>query len=85
MPQTIKADRTRFYVGNLGDNNYRFEMPDYQRPCAWTTEEVGELLDDLMYAVGQSNDLTNASPYFLGSVVIIKNDASSRAVIIDGQ
>ena len=83
MPETIKASELPM-VG-IFDNNYRFEIPDYQRPYSWTTEETGELLDDLLYAVGQSNDLSDASPYFLGSVVIIKNDASPKAEIVDGQ
>lgn len=83
MPETIKA--AELPMVGIFNNNYRFEIPDYQRPYSWTTEEVGELLDDLMYAVGQSNDLTNASPYFLGSVVIIKNDAKPEAEIVDGQ
>ena len=83
MPETIKA--AELPMVGIFNNNYRFEIPDYQRPYSWTTEEVGELLDDLMYAAGQSNDLANASPYFLGSVVIIKNDSSPRAEIVDGQ
>ena len=39
---------------NLDDvfgNEYLFQIPNYQRPYAWTTEEVGELLDDLLFAV----------------------------------
>lgn len=83
MPETIKA--AELPMVGIFNNNYRFEIPDYQRPYSWTTEQVGELLDDLMYAVGQSNDLTNASPYFLGSVVIIKSDTTPKAEIIDGQ
>ena len=83
MPETINAKELP--TVKIFNNDYRFEIPDYQRPYSWTTEEVGELLDDLKYAAGQSNDLANAPPYFLGSVVIIKNDASPKAEIIDGQ
>ena len=83
MPETINAKELP--TVKIFNNDYRFEIPDYQRPYSWTTEEVGELLDDLKYAAGQSSDLANAPPYFLGSVVIIKNDASPRAEIIDGQ
>ncbi len=83
MPETIKA--AELPMVGIFNNNYRFEIPDYQRPYSWTTEEVGELLDDLLYAVGQPNNLADASPYFLGSVVIIKSDASRKAEIIDGQ
>ena len=83
MPETINAKELPM-VG-IFNNNYRFEIPEYQRPYSWTTEEVGELLDDLSYAARQSSNSSEASPYFLGSVVIIKNDTAPKAEIIDGQ
>lgn len=83
MPETIKA--AELPIVGIFNNNYRFEIPDYQRPYSWTTEQAGELLDDLLYAARRSKDMADASPYFLGSVVIIKNDSSPRADIVDGQ
>lgn len=83
MSETIKA--TELPMVGIFNNNYRFEIPEYQRPYSWTTEEVGELLDDLSYAARQSSNSADASPYFLGSVVIIKNDTAPEAEIIDGQ
>ncbi len=83
MPETINA--RELPTVKIFNNDYRFEIPDYQRPYSWTTEEVGELLDDLLYATRQSSSSIDASPYFLGSVVIIKNDAAPKAEIIDGQ
>ncbi len=32
-------------------SRYQFEIPDYQRPYAWTTEQAGELFDDLISAM----------------------------------
>ena len=83
MPETIKA--AELPIVSIFNDTYRFSIPDYQRPYSWTTEQTGELLDDLLYAVGQSDDLTDSSPYFLGSVVIIKKDNSPQAEIVDGQ
>ena len=83
MPEAINAKELPM-VG-IFNNNYRFEIPEYQRPYSWTTEEVGELLDDLSYVSRQSSNTSEASPYFLGSVVIIKNDTAPKAEIIDGQ
>ena len=83
MPETINAKELS--IVNVFNDTYRFEIPDYQRPYSWTTEEAGELLDDLLHAVGQSSNSADASPYFLGSVVIIKTDTSPIAEIIDGQ
>ena len=57
-----------------------FEIPFYQRPYAWTTEEVGELLDDLLFAMDKDAE----APYFLGSIVLIKGD-SPDSKVIDGQ
>ena len=83
MPETIKA--AELPMVGIFNNNYRFEIPDYQRPYSWTTEQAGELLDDLLYASRRSEKLADASPYFLGSIVIIKSDNSPLAEIVDGQ
>ncbi len=83
MPETIRAAELQML--DIFDDKYRFTIPNYQRPYSWTTEQTGELLDDLLYAVKQSNDLEGAAPYFLGSVVIVKNDTSPKAEIVDGQ
>ena len=91
MPATIKAAEEA--LAKVFSNEYFFEIPEYQRPYAWTTDEVGDLLDDLLYAMGddiQANhgddNIKELPPYFLGSIVIIKNpESSDPADIIDGQ
>ena len=40
-----------------------YQIPDYQRPYVWGTEEVSELLDDLADAAGRNPE----AEYFLGS------------------
>ena len=83
MPEAIEAKELQL-VRIFGDE-YRFEIPEYQRPYAWTTEQTGELLGDLLYAMGQVEDVSAAPPYFLGSIVIIKNGLEPQAKIVDGQ
>lgn len=83
MPETIEA--TELPLVNVLSNAFRFEIPDYQRPYVWTTEQTSELLDDLLYAMGQTEDVNDISPYFLGSIVIIKNADQPQARIVDGQ
>ena len=78
MPETIKASEQN--LNKVFCNDYVFEIPEYQRPYAWTTDEVGELLDDLLFAMGREEDV----PYFLGSIVLIKGDGPGSKVI-DGQ
>lgn len=68
-------------LAKVFSSDYSFRIPDYQRPYAWGTEETGQLLDDLVDALDRSRD----EPYFLGSVVLVKEKASSDAEVIDGQ
>ena len=52
----------------------------FQRPYAWTTDEVDELLDDLLFAMRRDDE----EPYFLGSIVLIKGD-DAHSQVVDGQ
>lgn len=79
MPDTIKASERQ--LNDIFSDAYVFEIPEYQRPYAWTTEHVDELLDDLLHAMRRDNGET---PYFLGSVVIIKGD-DAKSQVVDGQ
>jgi len=83
MPETIKAEELQLF--DIFNDSYRFQIPDFQRPYAWTTEQTSELLDDLLYAMGQVDNVNDASPYFLGSIVIIKNALQTQAYVVDGQ
>ena len=79
MPAIITAKEQRL-VKIFGDE-YVFEIPLYQRPYAWTTEEVEDLLDDLTDAMERDSE----APYFLGSIVLIKSDSDPRSQVVDGQ
>lgn len=66
-------------------DKYVFRIPSYQRPYAWTTEQVGELLDDIRTACGVTDKPEDQSPYFLGSIVLIKDPQKAEADVVDGQ
>ena len=83
MPTTIEAKELQLM--NIFSDAYLFHIPDYQRPYAWTTEQVSELYDDLQYAMGRDIHISDTQPYFLGSIVIIKDSDSPPAYIVDGQ
>lgn len=87
MPETITAQEAP--VVKIFNDDYRFVIPLYQRPYAWTIDQAGELLEDIRDAVSGIDDIdkvNDASPYFLGSIVIIKESADkARAEIVDGQ
>ena len=59
MPGTIKASEQN--VEKIFCNDYLFEIPVFQRPYAWTTDEVDELLDDLLFAMRRDDN----EAYFL--------------------
>jgi hypothetical protein len=66
-------------------DKYLFTIPSYQRPYAWTTEQAGELLSDISIACGPKGEVKDLSPYFLGSVVLIKDPQGRDSEIVDGQ
>ena len=79
MPATITAHEQNLV--KVFSDEYVFDIPPFQRPYAWTTEQAGVLLDDLMDAMDRDTE----APYFLGSVVIIKNDGDVICQVVDGQ
>ena len=79
MPAKITA--TEQNLDKVFSDDYFFEIPSYQRPYAWTNEEVDELMDDLTEAMRRDIE----APYFLGSVVLIKNEDEPKSEVVDGQ
>jgi hypothetical protein len=65
-------------------DHYDFRIPSYQRPYSWTEEQVDQLLDDLLGALDAENVADN-TPYFLGSIVLIKHPDRREADVVDGQ
>ncbi len=63
-------------------SDFEYHIPAYQRPYAWTTEETNTLFDDLYGFFISENEDEN---YFLGSIVLIKENTDRKADVIDGQ
>lgn len=84
MPTTIIAHEEP--VRKIFSSDYIFYIPPYQRPYAWTTEQAGELFDDLLeFMRSGPTQIDKAPPYFLGSIVLIKPETSPNADVVDGQ
>ena len=67
-------------------DDFVFNIPNYQRPYAWTTEQTEQLLTDLIDALGDdSTDINQIPPYFLGNIVLIKPIEKSESEVVDGQ
>lgn len=71
---------------DIFSDEYQFEIPDYQRPYSWTTEQAGELLSDLLTAMDDFTETGDRDAfYFLGSIVLIKDDRNPISQVVDGQ
>lgn len=68
-------------LSKVFSSDYEFAIPDYQRPYTWGNEQATQLLDDLYDAIDRNPD----EPYFLGSVVLVKDPNVPQAEVIDGQ
>ena len=65
--------------------DFIFSIPQFQRPYAWTTEQAGELLEDIITFIGDGNiPPEKLPPYFLGSIVLTKG-SDPKSEVIDGQ
>ena len=71
-------------INKIFSPEFDFFIPTYQRPYAWTTEEAGELFEDILGFMQQQGATGPDDPYFLGSIVLIKAEESPRAEVIDG-
>jgi hypothetical protein len=83
MTKALEAHDKR--IRDIFEGSYQFEIPDYQRPYAWTTEQATELFDDLYSAMQDARVSGATSQYFLGSIVLIRNDREPKSYVVDGQ
>ena len=76
---------SEYPIKKIFSDDFVFTIPVYQRAYAWTIEESEELFQDLIRAMGDAEEaIDDISPYFLGSIVLIKGDEPD-AQVVDGQ
>lgn len=84
MTTTIEVNK-KSVEALLGSGKSKpFVIPEYQRPYAWTDEQVETLFEDLWEFSATIGGTERDSSYFLGSVVSYENEAGEQE-IIDGQ
>lgn len=84
MPTTIEVNK-QSVEALLGSGKTKpFVIPEYQRPYAWTDEQVETLFEDLWEFTATSGGTERDGSYFLGSVVAYENEVGEQE-IIDGQ
>lgn len=83
MARTLEAHDK--LLREIFEDSYQFSVPEYQRPYSWTTEQAGELFDDLYAAMLDARSTKSDSQYFLGSIVLIKDNRDPASSVVDGQ
>lgn len=76
-----KIEGKEYPLKTIFSSEFDYHMPSYQRPYAWTEEHTETLFDDLYDFYKTQKD----DNYFLGSVVLIKEENNPNAKVIDGQ
>lgn len=74
-------DAGEYPLLKIFSSDFDFKIPDYQRPYSWGNEQALQLLDDLEGALESNED----EPYFLGSIVLVKESHAPQSQVIDGQ
>lgn len=78
---TKKISGAEYSLSKIFSSEFDYVIPSYQRPYAWTVDQASELLDDLISFYATEGE----EGYFLGSIVLIKNEDKPIAEVIDGQ
>ncbi len=76
-----KISGAEFPLAKIFSSEFDYVIPSYQRPYAWAVDQASELFDDLY-------DFYSIEPeegYFLGSIVLIKEEGKPYSEVIDGQ
>ena len=76
-----KINGAEYPLAKIFSSDFDYSIPSYQRPYAWTEVQAGDLFADLHDFFAKEKDDT----YFLGSIVLIKDEGKPHAEVIDGQ
>ena len=76
-----KISGAEYPLAKIFSSDFDYAIPSYQRPYAWMEVQAGDLFSDLYDFFVKEKDDT----YFLGSIVLIKDEGKPHAEVIDGQ
>jgi hypothetical protein len=89
---TYGLDAYATTLGQLLGPPHAFDVPAFQRAYSWTTDEAGQLIEDLLVALGEADAQGSPGGYFLGPILLLEgSDANVHGrhqrtfQIIDGQ
>lgn len=74
-------------IFNVFNNNFVYEIPDFQRDFVWGKEEVTQLFKDFYEDTDNlKKEISSLDGYLLGNIVLINNDEhTNNKIVIDGQ
>ena len=81
VSRSKKFDSQNLTIGSLQSASVRFVIPPYQRPYAWSSEQVSQLMEDLLDFFLQPG---NRRSYSLGTIVC-DEETPGFFSILDGQ
>ncbi|WP_151957853.1 DUF262 domain-containing protein [Acinetobacter guillouiae] len=76
-----KISGAEYPLAKIFSSDFQYLIPSYQRPYTWEEQHASVLFDDL-YNFFQTE---KEDEYFLGSIVLIKEEGKPKAEVIDGQ
>lgn len=76
-----KISGAEYPLAKIFSSDFQYVIPSYQRPYTWEEQHASVLFDDL-YNFFQTE---KEDEYFLGSIVLIKQEGKPYAEVIDGQ
>lgn len=78
---TKRIAGAEYTLSKIFSSDFEYVIPSYQRPYSWTVDEASVLFDDLIDFHGSERE----EGYFLGSIVLIKQEDAPLAEVVDGQ
>ena len=82
MPTTIEVNKQSVEALLGSGKSKPFVIPEYQRPYAWTDEQVETLFEDLWEFTATSGGTEREGSYFLGSIVSYENEDGEQEIIL---
>ena len=68
-------------LAELFADPFAFSIPGYQRAFSWPLAEAERLLDDIATASGIEGDSTRETDYFLGTILLMQDDAEEQQAL----
>ena len=79
MAVDMAISATEKPLGKVFTSDYQLTVPSFQRAYTWQAENIEQLVNDLQDACADPD-----TPYFLGSLILVK-DGPTQYQVIDGQ